>query len=30
MPGLFIGYLPSDWLEDRPQVQQAQLGLICF
>ena len=18
--GLFIGYLPSDWLEDRPQV----------
>lgn len=19
--GLFIGYLPSDWLEDRPQVQ---------
>lgn len=22
--GLFLGYLPSDWLEDRPQVQLDQ------
>lgn len=27
--GLFIGYLPSDWLEDRPQVHLNQLELTC-
>lgn len=26
--GLFIGYLPSDWLEDRPQVHFDQLDLL--
>lgn len=27
--GLFIVYLPSDWLEDRPQVHLDQLELTC-
>lgn len=27
---LFLGYLPSDWLKERPQVQLDQMKLTCW